>query len=353
MKQSVVVIVHNMPRQAMNTLRSLALPYQKNVCVDDYEVIVVENRSQNNLLAEEVAALGSQFRYFLREESGVSPVDAINFGVAQARGEQLGLIIDGARMVTPRVLEYAWLGHLMSDESLVMVPGYHLGGRDQKFHLETGHSEALEVAKLEELNWLENGYELFRWACWSSSNQRGYLQPMQECNALFCKKETFLAIGGADARFDQPGGGSINLYLYRRLGLIPGSVLYVLPGEGSFHQFHQGVTTTQQRDEQARLALLKSFDQRLEEVWGGPFKALTREPVLLGAVTHRAQVFLTQALELAERRFDRLTQNNKPFWEDDALIGRYTENDVSNLQDGYQVPALMREHAARQKEGGV
>ena len=32
---SIIVIVYDMPRQAMNTLLSLALPYQKNVSVDD------------------------------------------------------------------------------------------------------------------------------------------------------------------------------------------------------------------------------------------------------------------------------------------------------------------------------
>src|SRR6478735_12819888 len=110
---SVIVIVYNMSRQAMNTLRSLALPYQKNVTVDDYEVVVVENQSANLLDPSAVAALGSQFRYFLRDEKGVSPSPAVNFAFSQCRGKQIGLIIDGARMVTPRVIEYALLGAKM------------------------------------------------------------------------------------------------------------------------------------------------------------------------------------------------------------------------------------------------
>lgn len=344
-KQSVIVIVYDMPRQAMNTLASLAVPYQKNIAADDYEVIVVENNSGNNLDAAAVAALGPQFRYFLREEAGVSPVPAVNFALTQARGEQIGLIIDGARMVTPRVLEYAWLAHLMSDESLVMVPGYHLGEKDQKFHLETGHTQALEIEKLAEMRWQEDGYQLFSWACWSSSNQRGYLQPMQECNAFFCKRSTFEGVGGLDPRFDQPGGGSVNLYIYRRLGLIPDSRLYVLPGEGSFHQFHGGVTTKQLRSEEERLAMLKAFDQRLEEVWGGPFKALTREPIMLGAMTLHAHRFLKQALQLADQRFKRLDALGKRYWEDDALLNYWTSNAVSNLNDGYEIPEVMKARA--------
>jgi hypothetical protein len=342
---SIIVIVHAMPRQAMNTLFSLSLPYQKNVSESDYEVIVVENRSERCLDVSAVSALGPQFRYFLRDEAGVSPVPAVNFAFAQCRGKQIGLIIDGARMVTPRVIEYALLAVRMTDKALVMVPGYHLGEKDQKFHLQTGHSEQLEIEKLQELAWQENGYRLFKWACWSSSNQRGYLQPMQECNALFCAAENFKRIGGADERFDQAGGGSINLYLYRKLGMLDDIVLYVLPGEGSFHQFHNGVTTQELPEDDVRRAVLKSFDTRLEEVWGGPFKALTREPILLGAVTHWAQPFLEKASDMASQRFARLTANKKPFWDDDAGFARFTENAVSALDDGYVRPAIMQQQA--------
>lgn len=337
---SVIVIVHNMRRQAMNTLFSLSTAYQKNVATEDYEVVVVENRSDNPLNADEVAALGPSFRYFLREETGTSPVPAVNFAFAHCRGEQIGLIIDGARIVTPRVLEYALLAARISSQALVMVPGYHLGEQDQKFHLDNQHSEADEIQKLDELHWRENGYRLFRWACWSSSNQRGYFQPMQECSALFCSADNFRRIGGADPRFDQPGGGSINLHIYRSLGMLPDSLLYVLPGEGSFHQFHGGVTTSQHTDTEARQALLKSFDQRLEAVWGGPFKALTREPMMLGAVTHWAQPFLEKASALGSQRFTRLTTVKKPFWDDDAAFARFTENTVSCLNDDYTPPPM-------------
>jgi hypothetical protein len=340
---SVIVIVYNMPRQAMNTLLSLSVPYQKNVTADDYEIIVVENDSGNNLDPAAVGALGSQFHYHLRNEAGVSPVPAVNFAFSQCRGSQIGLIIDGARMVTPRVIEYAMLGAKITEHALVMVPGYHLGERDQKFHLQTGHSEQLEIEKLEQLAWQDNGYRLFQWACWSSSNQRGYLQPMQECSALFCSADNFRLIGGADERFDQAGGGSINLFLYRKLGMLPTTQLYVLPGEGSIHQFHGGVTTQELPDDEARRAVLKSFDTRLEEVWGAPFKALTREPMLLGAVTHWAQPFLEKSSDMASQRFARLAINKKPFWEDDAPFERFTENALVAVDEGYQPPDIMRQ----------
>jgi len=217
----------------------------------------------------------------------------------------------------------------------VMVPGYHLGEQDQKFHLDTGHSEAIEISRLKALDWQANGYRLFQFATWSSSNQRGYFQPMQECNCVFAAASDFEKIGRADTRFNLPGGGSINLHIYRSLGLLPHSQLFVLPGEGSFHQFHGGVTTQQHADNEARLALLKQFDQQLDALWQGEFKALTREPMMLGAVTRWAQPFLLKASELASTRFARLTQNKKPFWDDDTSFDRFTENDISVVTDDY------------------
>ncbi len=338
-KLSVIVVVYNMPRQAMNTLRSLAVPYQQNVSNDDYEVIVVENKSKSILNNEDVLNLGKNFKYFLRDEPGVSPVPAVNFAFEQARGEYIGLSIDGARMVTPRVVEYALLAFELSKQAVVMVPGYHLGEQDQKFHIDSGHTEEKEIAKLKELNWQENGYRLFQFATWSSSNQRGYFQPMQECSCVFAAAKSFDAIGRADPGFNLPGGGSINLHIYRSLGMLPDSKLFVLPGEGSFHQFHGGVTTQQHRDNEARQALLKQFDQQLDELWQGEFKALTREPMMLGAVTRWAQPFLAKASELASTRFARLTQNKKPFW-DDEIFEHFTENTVSVVTDNYVAPDM-------------
>lgn len=339
---SIIVVVYNMPRQAMNTLYSLSVPYQKNVSVSDYEVIVVENKSRHNLREQDVLDLGDNFKYFLRDEPGVSPVPAVNFGYEQAQGKFIGLVIDGARMVTPRVIEYTLLAFRMTKEALVMVPGYHLGEQDQKFHLDSGHTEEKEIAKLQELHWQENGYRLFQFAAWSSSNQRGYFQPMQECSCIFTSRKNFEAIGKADIRFDLPGGGSINLHIYRSLGLLPHSKLFVLPGEGSFHQFHGGITTQQLADNDERQATLKRFDQQLDEIWQGEFKALTREPLMLGAVTRWAQPFLAKASEFASTRFHRLTLNGKPFWDDDACFDHFTENNVSVVTDGYVPPDMKK-----------
>jgi len=44
-KLSVVVVVHNIPREASRTLYSLSPHYQRHIAAQDYEVIVVDNGS--------------------------------------------------------------------------------------------------------------------------------------------------------------------------------------------------------------------------------------------------------------------------------------------------------------------
>ena len=42
---SVIIVVHNMTREAPRTLYSLSAAYQRDIAPDDYEVIVVDNGS--------------------------------------------------------------------------------------------------------------------------------------------------------------------------------------------------------------------------------------------------------------------------------------------------------------------
>jgi len=46
MKLSIVVIFHNMRREAQRTLHSLSKAYQRNVDDLDYEVIAIDNASE-------------------------------------------------------------------------------------------------------------------------------------------------------------------------------------------------------------------------------------------------------------------------------------------------------------------
>jgi hypothetical protein len=52
--------------------------------------------------------------------------------------------------------------------------------------------------------------------------------------------------------------------MFRRLGLLEGSTLIVLPGEGSFHQYHGGVTTSEFQGLEREHA---SHSAQLQEFW--------------------------------------------------------------------------------------
>ena len=309
---SVIVIVHNMPAQAMNTLYSLASRYQRGVSDQDYEVQVVENDAGNNLDPAAVKALGSNFHYQLRAEAGVSPAPAINEALARCSGRHVGLLIDGARMVTPQVIKYA-LQALRIDGAVVAVPGYYLTEQGR----EEGDAAAIlahEETLLADLGWEADGYQLFRHACFSNGNRRGYMAPLMECNALFCERELLLRLGGADERFTFRGGGALNLHLYRRLATAPGTELIMLAGEGNFHQFHGGTSTTAGEE---RNALVKIFKQQLDEMWPGGFKSVRREPVLFGTVGRLALPFLETSLRNTTERFERFAGDGRDPWEDE------------------------------------
>jgi hypothetical protein len=316
---SILVVVYDMPVQAMNTLYSLSNAYQEDVNEDDYEVLVLENDSGNNLDPAAVAALGTNFRYTLRSEPGVSPAPAINEGLSKSKGQYIGLLIDGARMLTPRVILHA-LQALATPGAVVAVPGYYLTEEGRSEH-GTGEADGASILDREQSllasnNWREDGYRLFQCAGFSNGNRHGYLDPWMECNALFCSRSLIDSVGGADERFDLPGGGALNLHLYRQLATSAETQLVVLPGEGNFHQFHGGTSTTsgEQRD-----TLVKTFKEQLDGFWPGGFKGVSRQPILFGTISPAAIPFLQTSAQSSAARHERFAANGREPWEDDRI----------------------------------
>src|ERR1700704_1378727 len=104
---SVVVVVYNIPDEAGRTLRSLSASNQRNIDPDDYEVIVVDNGSQPPFDPKTIESLSGNFRLVRINPAPASPARAVNQGLATARGEIIGVMIDGARIVTPGLLHFA------------------------------------------------------------------------------------------------------------------------------------------------------------------------------------------------------------------------------------------------------
>lgn len=309
-KLSIILIIHRMANQADNTLFSLSTQFQRNVDEKDYEVIAVENSSGDVLGQARATAHGNNIRYYYREETSTSPVAAINFGFDQCLTPYIGLMIDGARIASPRIVEYALAAKRMCEHPLVIVPGYHLGDTEHHHHT-AGETEGNERRMLQAIDWKKNGYDLFTVSCLSGANASGPLGPFLESNCIFCPRDGYDQIGRADPRFNLPGGGSVNIHMYHALARLPQNKLVVLPGEGTFHQFHGGVTTAEIPD---RARVLESHRKNLRRNNGGQFNGVHREPLILGDIPLQATQQLKSSAEVIERRFKTCQRRAMPLW---------------------------------------
>ena len=190
-------------------------------------------------------SLAGNFRLIRIDPAPPSPVHAVNRGLAEARGDVIGVMIDGARMVTPGLLHFARQGAALYQHAVVSTLSWQLGADLQRFAMEAGYDVAREDALLASIGWPNDGYRLFEVATLESVD--GWLQPIAESNALFLPRDMWLALGGMDERFDMPGGGFANLDIYRRAIEYPGAELVILLGEATFHQLHGGISTSAHR----------------------------------------------------------------------------------------------------------
>ncbi len=293
---SVIVIVYDMRREARRTLLSLSASYQHRIDPRDYEVLVVENGSPEPLDPEAVRSLGPNFRYFFVEDASPSPAAAVNFGASQARGEYLGVLIDGARIVTPGMLQLALDCLRGFPRAVVGTLGFHLGPDVQiRAHLH-GYDRRVEDENLAGIDWPADGYRLFEIAALAASSREGWFVAPFESNCIFLARELFDEAGGCDEAFDLPGGGLVNLDLYSRLCRLPSSPLITLLGEASFHQIHGGAATGLSED-----ALVGQFERWAEQyarIRGEPPKAPEREPLLIGQAPAPALPWIVRSCEL-------------------------------------------------------
>ena len=291
---SIVVIVYKMADQAELTLRSLSAQYQRDVAESEYEIIVVENESSWILGQERACMTGGNVRYFLRQETQRTPVHAANFGAAQAVGSHIVIILDGARMVTPGVVRLTLDAFRIAPNAAVAVPGYHLGEKPQQIAVNEGYDEAAEAGLLERIEWPSNGYRLFEIAVFAMSSLMGFFQPNAESPFLGCSREKWNAVGGLDTRYDDLGGGKANIALYKHVLETPDTPFYLLFGEGSFHQFHGGISTNTPSGERAMIgARIREQDEALRTD-----RSLPHAPaILFGQLHPSAYRFLRHSLD--------------------------------------------------------
>jgi glycosyltransferase involved in cell wall biosynthesis len=279
-KLSLIVIVYDMGREAPRTLRSLALPYQMGVSAEDYEVIVMDNGSPKPLDETLVRSFGPQFRYHYVQRAAKSPAQAINQGVALARGRYVGIFIDGARIASPGLLALALQAFQQHADPVVATLGWHLGPELQQKSVLKGYDQATEDRLLDSIGWPKEGYRLFDISVLAASSFKGYAAAPSESNALFLRRKTFKRMGGYDPAFDVPGGGLLNLDFFIRC-LERDSPLVMLFGEGTFHQIHGGASTGA-----TPVDRFPQWAEQYAHIRGRPWRHPEKRMRYLGSPTH-------------------------------------------------------------------
>lgn len=295
---SVVVVAYDMARELPRTLRTLVPPYQRGIDADGYEIVVVDNGSPTPVDPSLVKALPVPARLVRIDDATPSPARAANVGLREARGELIGLVIDGARMASPGLLTTARMAERLHPKPVITAPAWHLGTEVQNDSAAHGYDQAAEDALLDSVPWERDGYRLFEIATFANSSGRGLFGPMGESSALFLHRAVWDELGGLDERFQLPGGGLVNHDLYRRACSAAGVQLVVLLGEGTFHQFHGGATT-------AGGAARDEMQADYEAIRGERYKPPANRPLFIGGVEPPYVAHVQRSVELDARRRNR------------------------------------------------
>jgi len=297
---SVIVVFHNMTREAPRTLFTLSRQYQKNIEGLEFEVIALDNGSKSPLSSQLVESVGPEFKYEYFDTDSVSPVEAVNRGVALSQADHVVVLIDGAHMITPGVFAGAMRAFKVFDDAFVVTLPMHLGPGLQNITITQGYTKAAEDASLASVDWKADGYKLFDIAGSVSGGNMGWFGLLLESSCFAIRKDTYLQLGGFDPKFVAPGGGLVAIDFFRQ-AVGDRAIEYVmLFGEASFHQLHGGVASNAPMDAHP----WAKFHQEYESIRGEPFAPVARRPFFMGALS-------SPALRIAKWS----AENGIPIWE--------------------------------------
>jgi len=96
-----------MRREIARTIRSLSPAMQRGIDATAYELIVVDNGSDEPVDRDACAELGAPVRWIDIGRASPSPAAALNRGIREARAPLVGAMVDGARLASPGLLRLA------------------------------------------------------------------------------------------------------------------------------------------------------------------------------------------------------------------------------------------------------
>jgi Glycosyl transferase family 2 len=289
-KLSIVVVGYNMARELPRTIRSLSPAMQRGMNPRDYEVILVDNGSTQPADEAELRRFLPDLVIHRFDNATVSPVRAINRGLALARGDLVGVCIDGARIASPGLLATALAASRLHGRPMIGTLAFHLGPTVQMESVKHGYDQAAEDALLAQSGWEDDGYRLFGISAFAGSSAGGWFELPAESNAVFLRGEHWRALGGFDERFATPGGGLANLDMWSRICADETGELIMLLGEATFHQVHGGIATNSLDPPQ------QAFHEEYARIRGRSYARPTRQPVYFGKVPEATKSSMTLSI---------------------------------------------------------
>lgn len=243
---SIVIVCWNIERELPRTLYSLSPHFQQGMNKDEYEVIIIDNGSSRFPDFNAFRNLGIDLQAYRVDNPSQSPVRAINAGLNLSTGKYVGVCIDGARLASPGLLFRAREALNLNPRAIVGSRGRYLGPKLQRDSIsQDGYNAVVEDALLDSIQWQTNGYKLFDISVFDESSGPTWFDTICESNGLFMSRSLWAELGGFDERFQEAGGGLVNLDTWVRACALPDMYPVILLGEATFHQVHGGVMTNQ------------------------------------------------------------------------------------------------------------
>lgn len=288
---TIVICIYNMQREAPRTIQSALPPYQKNTRNTNYEVLVVDNGSNQELPTSFVEKLPPQVRIIKYEPKKPSPVFAMNWAIKNhARGEHIMICIDGARILSDKLVAQGLAVLRQIPNAFVYSLAWHLGPDTQMVSTQHGYNQEVEDNLLKEIDWYHNPGKLFSISSFAGSSRNGFFHPIAESNAFTLPKTKFLELGGYCEKFELPGGGLANLELFSRCVSTDKLVNVCLLSEGTFHQVHGGIATSN--------SMKKSLMwEEYQDIFGIKYKIPEYDTLYFGAIRPSCIPFHKTSLE--------------------------------------------------------